>query len=146
MAYIYSFDPGSSATGLAALDTWTNDFAAKQFENPMDAWAAFEQAMKTRRAEGSDILLIENYSSGGHLTKEARKTIGVVDFLYYASSYYWYEYVDVQMRVPQARLSGQREAAEFMGSTIELLKVDPKRKDAFSALSHACAYRRALKA
>lgn len=144
MSRIYAVDPGAVATGIASLDTWTNDFHAKQCTSPLGAWGALQYEISSRRSESMDVLLIEDFSSGGHLTKEARKTIGIVDFFYYASFHYLWDSVDVYMRSPQHRLSGQREAAELMGSTIEKLKVDPEKKDAFSALSHCCTYRRTI--
>jgi len=136
---IWSFDPGAVATGVAWLDGI--DFYATQFANPIEAWNVLED-------EGGrdDVVLIEDYRSGSHLTKEAKATIEIVGFLKYAAKTGWgWGTADPVIRVEQHRLSGQREAAQLMGGTIDELKTDPGRKDAFSALSHCCSYRRYLR-
>lgn len=137
---IFGFDPGSNFSGVAWLDTVTDQFYAGQFADPVDAWGVLED-----EGDQDDVVLVEIYRSGGHLTKEAKATIEVVGYFKYTARYGWgWGASKAIERVEQHRLSGQREAADLMGGTIDKLKVDPDRKDAFSALSHCTAYRRSL--
>ncbi len=137
---IFAFDPGSNATGVAWLDTVTDEFYANQFKHPLDAWRVLED-------EGykDDVVLIEGYRTASSLTKEAKATIEIVGGLKMLATYGWGwgpgTYVE---RVEQHRLSGRREAAQLMGGTIEELESDKDRKDAFSALAHCIVYRRTL--
>ena len=136
---IFSFDPGSVASGVAWLDT-DGTWDAKQFADPVEAWHVIEE-------EGGqeDIGLVEMYRSGSHLTKDALATIEIVGYFKYAARYGWgWGPNQAIMRVEQHRLSGQREAAELMGGTIDELVIDKKRKDAFSALAHCITYSRTL--
>lgn len=138
---IYAFDPGAVATGIAWLDTASDLFYANQFTDPLEAWKVLEE-------EGykDDVILIEDYRTAATLTKEAKATIEIVGFLKHSVRYGWgWGPAEPIMRVEQHRLSGQREAAQLMGGTIDELKSDPNRKDAFSALSHCCVYRRTIK-
>ena len=136
---IFAFDPGSNYTGVATIyddgDVWWG-----QHSDPLECW---EQLLE--HGQKDDIVLIEGYRSGGHLTKEAKATIEVVGGLKMMARYGWGwgpgSYV---LRVEQHRLSGRREAAEMMGGTIEELESDVNRKDAFSALAHCIVYRRTL--
>jgi hypothetical protein len=90
----------------------------------------------------ADTILIEMYRSAGYLNKHAQATIEMVGAIKLISKLiFWTPAV---MRAEQARISGQREAAELMGASIEFLRADPGLKDAFSALSHCCSYRREL--
>lgn len=139
---IWAFDPGAVATGVAWV--YAQDFDnwhAQQFANPVDAW---EELVEYGGKD--DIVLIEDYRTAATLTKEAKKTIEIVGFLKYSAQYGWgWGPNSAVMRVEQHRLSGQREAAELMGGTIDELKSDPSRKDAFSALSHCVVYRRTVR-
>lgn len=137
---IFAFDPGSVASGVAWLDTVTDQFYAGQFADPVEAWQVLEE-----EGDKDDPVLVEIYRSGGHLTKHAAATIEVVGYFKYAARYGWgWGPSQAIERVEQHRLSGRREAAELMEGTIEALEKDPERKDAFSALAHCCAYRRSL--
>lgn len=137
---IWAFDPGSKESGVAWVYQYAESWYAEQFADPVDAWNVLEE-------EGmrDDIILVETYRSGSHITKDAMATIEIVGFFKYAArlGYGWGPMKPV-MRVEQHRLSGQREAARLMGGTIEALTKDPKRKDAFSALAHCITYRRGL--
>lgn len=137
---IVAVDPGAVASGVAVMDGHV--WFAKQFKDPQAAWAAIEHEFD--EADGDVVFLIEDYRTGSHLTKEAKATIGLVKFFEQATWYYHAYKVTTVMRVEQHRLSGQREAAYLMGGTIDELKKDPERKDAFSALAHCCVYRRSL--
>ncbi len=136
---IWGFDPGSNATGVACLDG-DHSFKWGQFEDPIEAW---EQLIEFGNKD--DIVLIEDYRTAGHLTREAKETLKIVGFLEYSAYYGWgWGQSAPVMRVEQHRLSGRREAAQLMGGTIEELESDKSRKDAFSALAHCCVYRRSL--
>jgi len=137
---IWAFDPGAVATGVAWVYDNGPGHYATQMSHPVDAW----DILINHGAE-EDIVLVEDYRSGSQLTKEAKATIEIVGFLKYSTKYGWgWGPNEPVMRVEQHRLSGQREAAELMGGTIEALKTDPDRKDAFSALAHCITYRRTL--
>jgi hypothetical protein len=136
---VIAVDPGYNFTGVASLDgaRWT----AKQYSEPWDAWCAVENCLEYHPRDA--ILLVEDYRSAGHLTKEAKETIGIVGmFMHMAPKMWAFELDTVLLRVEQHRLSGRREAAGLMGGTIEDLEKDNERKDAFSALAHCCAYRK----
>jgi hypothetical protein len=136
---IWAFDPGAVATGVAWLEG--DDWYADQFPDPILAW---DQIIEYGGKH--DLCLIEDYRTSAALTKEAKRTIEIVGFLKYNAEYGWgWGANSAIMRVEQHRLSGQREAAELMGGTIDELKSDPSRKDAFSALSHCCVYRRTVR-
>lgn len=139
---IFAFDPGAVATGVAWVYQYADSWGARQFSSPVDAWEFLEE----NSAGSDDIVLVEMYRSGGHLTKEAMATIEIVGFLKYATElgWGWGPGPKAIMRVEQHRLSGQREAAQLMGGTIDELKTDPERKDAFSALAHCITYKRTL--
>ncbi len=134
---IVAVDPGHNETGVAVLDS--DHWHARQFANPLSAWSAIEDELDDTQEVH---FLVEDYRSGGFVTKEAKTTIGLVKFFKLAADYYHSYQVTVFLPVEQARLSGQREAAELMGDTIENLVKDPKRKDAFSALAHCISHRR----
>lgn len=138
---LVAVDPGAVATGVAVYDKGLYQ-VVKQFNDPMVAWSAVEQEFDH---DGDVTFLIEDYRTASHLTKEAKATIGLVRFFELAAKYYYSYNVTVVMRVEQHRLSGQREAAELMGGTIDELKRDPNRKDAFSALAHCCTYLRTVR-
>lgn len=138
---IFAVDPGAVATGVALLEG--THWKAEQWERPQDCWMFIGENLDYHPNEA--VLLIEDYRSAGNLTKEAKATLEVVGFFKIASRMAWaFELEDVIVRVEQQRLSGQRDAALLMGDTIDHLKRDPNRKDAFSALSHCVAYRRTL--
>ena len=137
--YIWAFDPGSRATGVAQVHPENLEFwGADQFTDVKDAWHYVDSQVGF-----GDTFIIEMYRSSGHLTKHGQATIEVIGFLKNAIQYFY----DVQpIMVPeQARLSGRREAAELMGMSIGEMETNPTRKDAFSALSHCCSYRREWK-
>lgn len=140
---IWAFDPGAVATGLAWLDRDTDEWAAKQFANPQDAYRIFDQEYAFE-----DVVLIEDYSHGGAFTREAKETVEIVGFLKHALGYVngreLFTTIPVFIRHKDKRLSGQAEAAALMGGTTVDLKKDPENKDAFSALAHACVFRREL--
>lgn len=140
---IVAVDPGAVATGVAMVYQHADSWAAKQFKDPLDAWSAVENEFDEC---GGVHFLIEDFRTAGHLTKEGKATVGLVRFFELATLHYHaYTVEKVVIRVEQHRLSGQREAAELMGGTIDELKSDPDRKDAFSALAHCCVYRRGVK-
>lgn len=130
---VTTFDPGAVATGLATIDNegkpWWN-----QLDDPVRAYKTF-----TRWATPDDIVLVEDYSHGGAFTREAKLTVEIVGFIYYTATLDGYK---VLRRNKDKRLSGQGEAARFMGDEVSVLKKDKNRKDAFSALSHCVVYRR----
>jgi len=139
---IWAFDPGSNATGAAYIEdsdtrlTWW----ASQYADPLEAWERLID-----HGGKDDIVLIEDYRTAGHLTKEAKATLKVVGFLEHSARYGWgWGANEPVMRMEQHRLSGRREAAELMGGTIDVLESEKYRKDAFSALAHCCSYRRTL--
>jgi hypothetical protein len=136
---IWAFDPGAVATGVAFVEE--DGWYADQFPDPILAW---DQLIEYGGKH--DLVLVEDYRTSAQLTKEAKATIEIVGFLKYNAEYGWgWGANSAIMRVEQHRLSGQREAAELMGGTIEELRRDPNRKDAFSALSHCCVYRRGVR-
>lgn len=140
---IWAFDPGAVATGLAWLDKDEDMWAAAQFANPQDAYRIFD-----REYAFDDVVLIEDYSHGGAFTREAKETVEIVGFLKHALGYVnsqtFSNDIPVFIRHKDKRLSGQAEAAALMGGTTVDLKKDPENKDAFSALAHACVFRREL--
>ena len=139
---IWAFDPGAVATGVAYLEDDSTGLIwwASQYTDPVEAWDwLIDYGGK------DDICLVEMYRTSAQLTKEAKATIEIVGFFKYSAKYGWgWGPNEAVMRVEQHRLSGQREAAELMGDTIDKLKSDKNRKDAFSALAHCVAYRRSL--
>jgi hypothetical protein len=136
--FIWAFDPGSKGNGVACVATDNLEYVlVDQFPDVQDAWHFYDTHALT-----TDTVLIEMYRSSGHLTKHAQATIEAVGFLKNAYAYYLGR--EPVMVAEQARLSGQREAAELMGDNIDTLRRDPFRKDGFSALAHACAYRRRI--
>lgn len=140
---IWAFDPGAVATGVAWLNKDADDWGARQFENPQEAYRYFNTFY-----EIYDVVLIEDYSHGGAFTREAKETVEIVGFLKHALGYAngtdLFTTIPVFVRHKDKRLSGQAEAAALMGGTTVDLKKDPENKDAFSALAHACVFRREL--
>ena len=136
--YIWAFDPGSRATGVAVVHSENPEFwEAEQFADPKDAFFY----MDSRSAVG-DRFIVEMYRSAGYLNQHAKNTIEVIGWLKNAIEYF---YEQTPLMVPeQKRLAGRREAAELMGMSIAEMEQDIHRKDAFSALSHCCSYRREL--
>lgn len=138
---IIAVDPGAVATGVAAVYSHADTWLAAQYEDPLRAWEVAEADID----DHSDVhFLVEDFQTSAQLTREGRATIGLVGFFELTARYY-HSYITVVVKSPQHRLSGQREAAELMGGTIDELKRDPARKDAFSALSHCCVYRRTVR-
>lgn len=138
---IWAFDPGAVATGLA----YVNWYGQPVF-NPADmCWyqdtdvEELYEAFLGQEPKWRDVVLVEDYSHGGTFTLEAKKTLEVVGFLIHQLSR---DGFTVVRRHKDRRLSGQSEAARLMDSTVGLLKKDPVRKDAFSALSHCLTYTR----
>ena len=136
---IWAFDPGSVATGVAFVYQHAESFQACQFEDIDDVAGVLEDDQFHDR---DDIFLIEMYRTAGHLNKHAQRTIEMIGGLKYMIRSL--TGVEPQLVTEQARLSGQREAADLMNGSIDTLRQDPQRKDAFSALAHCCAYRRRL--
>lgn len=136
--YIWAVDPGSVATGVAVVHSDDPEyFHAEQFTDPKDAYDYLAGAYCSL-----DTLLIEMYRSAGHLNQHAQATIEVIGFIRHAIEHSCGK--AALLVTEQSRLSGQREAADLMNGSIDTLRMDPNRKDAFSALSHACAYRRRI--
>jgi hypothetical protein len=140
---IIAVDPGAVASGVAAVYSHADTWMAAQYEKPLDAWYAAESDIDGHYDEDVHFI-VEDFQTSTQLTREGRATIGLVGFFELTARYY-HSYITVVVKSPQHRLSGQREAAELMGGTIDELKRDPARKDAFSALSHCCVYRRTVR-
>lgn len=138
---IIAVDPGAVATGVAAVNSHDEFWTAAQYTDPLEAWAAVEDELDNNL---ECTLLVEDFQTSSQLTREGRITIGYVGFFELAARHY-HSYHTILVKIPQFRLSGQREAAELMGGTIDQLKRDASRKDAFSALSHCCVYRRTVR-
>jgi hypothetical protein len=136
--YIWAVDPGSRATGVAVVHSENPEFwEAEQFADPKDAFFYIDA-----RTSMTDVFIIEMYRSAGYLTNHGQRTIEAIGWLKNAIEYF---YDKPPIMVPeQARLAGRREAAELMGMSIAEMEQNPQRKDAFSALSHCCSYRREL--
>ncbi len=140
---IIAVDPGAVASGVATMYTDVEMWEALQYEDPLQAWDVINADIEGHPKEKEIHFIVEDFQTSTQLTREGRATIALVGFFELVARSY-HPYVTVVVRSPQARLSGQREAAELMGGTIEKLKRDKNRKDAFSALAHCCAYRRSL--
>jgi hypothetical protein len=135
---IWAFDPGSVATGVARTHQRSAFWDAFQVADELDV----KEYFWLYEHDQDDVFLIEMYRSGGYLNKHAQRTIEVIGGLKMLIRSH--TGIDPVMVTEQARLSGQREAAALIGDDIDVLRTDPERKDAFSALSHACAYRRRI--
>ena len=131
---IWCVDPGAVETGVAGWDGNEHNAVWEQFANPLEVWYSLTELMRL-----SDTLLVEDYTHGGAFTVEAKRTIEVLGFIRLTAKYHGYTVV---VRGKDRRLSGQGPAARVMGDSIAALKKDPKRKDAFSALSHCMTYYR----
>lgn len=129
---IWCVDPGAVETGIAGY-TDTDSYWA-QFANPLEVWAYLDSTLSPK-----DTLLVEDYTHGGTFTVEAKRTIEVLGFIRLTAKYHGFTVV---VRGKDRRLSGQGPAAKLMGDSIAVLKKDPRRKDAFSALSHCITYHR----
>ena len=138
---IIAVDPGAVASGVACIYSHTESWFADQYTDPLKAWEVIEDAMDDAH---ECVFLVEDFQTSAQLTREGRTTIGYVGFFELAARVY-HSHHTILVKSPQHRLSGQREAAQLMGGTIEELKRDPSRKDAFSALSHCCVYRRTVR-
>jgi hypothetical protein len=106
-----------------------------------DLWDIWDTLIDVEVASG-DVSIIEMYRSAGYLNKHAQNTTEAIGALKFMCKSIWI--AEPLMRPEQARLAGQREAAAMMGLSVTELRQDPFRKDAFSALSHCCSYRREL--
>lgn len=133
---VWGFDPGSVATGLALYDTNgpVIHWRANQYIKPTDAYIAF-----TANADWEDIVLVEDYRSGGHLTNDAKRTIKIVGYLEHSLTRHGYH---LRMRWEQQRISGNREADKLMRSSGIENPEDKAHKDARAALAHAIAFTR----
>lgn len=135
---IWTFDPGSVATGIAWVKTDAPHWDAFQMDDVVDIHYTLHDYVHGIPS----VFLIEMYRSAGHLNEHAKRTIEVIGAL--KLSVQVITGYKPLMVAEQARLNGQREAAELMKDDIDVLRKDPLRKDAFSALAHACAYRRRI--
>lgn len=135
---IWAFDPGAVATGFAWVSTdgpyWLADQANDLLDVNGEVWSYVHGP--------EDVYLIEMFRSAGYLNRFAQDTIEVIGALKFMVRSHWGK--EPLIVAEQARLSGQREAAELMEDDLDVLREDPLRKDAFSALAHACAYRRKI--
>lgn len=129
---IWCVDPGAVATGVAGH--YGNSYIWEQYKDPLQVWAGLHELMHP-----DDVLLVEDYTHGGAFTIEAKRTIEVLGFIRLTAEYHGFKVV---IRGKDKRLSGQGPAAKIMGDSIATLKKDPRRKDAFSALSHCVTYDR----
>lgn len=136
---IYAFDPGSVATGVAC---YTNDakWLARQFTDPTEAWEFFENDwVNSWDNTEEDVVLVEDYRSGGHITSHAKNTIEVVGYLKLslrASDYPFH------MRVEQHRLSGNTHADALLIGRGVTNPQSTNWKDARSALAHCITWHR----
>lgn len=131
---IIAVDPGLTI-GLAFYDSLTEDFKVDQCDNPFEAIGVITGwSMRY----DPDALLVEDYQSGGHLTKEAKETIKLVGFFSYWGTLQvtWTETV-----APQARLSSVVQATKLL-SAEDLSEMHRNGRDAVAALAHAISYAR----
>jgi hypothetical protein len=136
---IWAFDPGSVATGVACY-TGDDDWLARQFTDPVEAWEFFDNNNINSWDNGpDDIALVEDYRSGGHITSYAKDTIEVVGFLKYNLRMEGYPF---HMRVEQHRLSGNTRADELLVSRGVKNPESADWKDARSALAHCITWHR----
>lgn len=131
---IIAVDPGLTI-GLAFYDSLTEDFKVDQCSNPFEAVTII---LGWVDRYDPDAFLVEDYQSGGHLTKEAKETIKLVGFFTYwgTLSVTWTESV-----APQARLSSVVQATRLIG-TVDLSGMHRNGRDAVAALAHVISYAR----
>lgn len=132
---IIAVDPGLTI-GLAYLDATNGTFEVFQTDNPEEALYQIE-IWQLDRFE-VDHFLVEDYISGGHLTKEAKITIKLVGLFQHWGNYF---YGGSTLVAPQARLSSVSKAAETIGHK-DLATMHRNGKDAIAALAHAISYAR----
>jgi hypothetical protein len=139
---VWAFDPGAVATGVALYEQPMVGFPeadfgwmAKQFTDPADAMAAFLD-----EHDRDDYVLVEDYRSGGHLTKEAKATIKIVG--YFENTFLADPWVRLEMRWEQQRLSGNTEADRLMKAAGIKNPSDANHKDARAALAHCITFAR----
>lgn len=136
---IWSFDPGSNATGVACYTSDTN-WLARQFTDPVMAWECFFDSW-TRSWDSSkdDIAIVEEYRSAGHITSQAKATIEIVGYLKHSLRAEGYPHV---VRMEQHRLSGVSKADELLKGRGIVNPESTNWKDARSALAHCITYSR----
>jgi len=136
---IWSWDPGSNATGIACY-TSDQNWLANQFVDPVEAWSFFERnEMDSWDSSPDDIALIEDYRSAGHITSQAKATIEVVGFLKHSLRASGYPF---HMRVEQHRLSGNTHADALLIGRGVTNPQSTNWKDARSALAHCITWHR----
>lgn len=125
-------DPGLTI-GLASLSTISQGFRVHQTNSVQEALEWIEDIQEYP----ADHFLVEDYISGGHLTKEAKITIKRVGLFEEWGTYF---YGGTQMVVPQARLSSVDTATKLIGD--DAAKMYRNGKDAIAALAHAISFAR----
>ena len=104
---IIAVDPGLTI-GLARVDTYNADWDAWQTTDVHEAELWIDNRISW---DDNNVLLIEDYISGGHLTKEAKTTLLSLGFFYWRySKGAWYS---VETPVPQKRKSRVGRATEL---------------------------------
>lgn len=124
---IIAFDPGFNYTGWATVtpDSMWGEAGEENSSAPLLA-----RLEDLRDSDDEVTVVIESYLGAGYMTKEAKRTVGMVFLLQQVAEYWGF---NVKMRPPQARLSAVREA-QSQGYP----------KDATAALAHAIAYSRMI--
>lgn len=128
-------DPGAVASGCSNLNQYYRSW--EQFTDPKEMY----QYIFSCASQDRDTILLEDFSHGGAFTLEAKQTLEIVGFVYYAASMDGFKVI---RRHKDKRLSGQGPAAQMMGDTVANLKRDPEKKDAFAALAHCVVYNREI--
>lgn len=141
-ALILGIDPGSVETGVVVYRHPDEKLLyAFQTKKPEDVTEGLHEFYHHLAAGTKVVVLIEDYQSGGHLTKDAKRTIMLVGHFYHHFLYYEHrENVTVKLVPPQRRRAYVRSAAAVLGGDPSMER-DPKKKDTLSALAHCLAER-----
>jgi len=123
---VIAVDPGETI-GLAYYDSDTGVVRVTQTNTPELAYGDFAVWVKLYRP---DELIVENYHSSGHLSREGKTTIEVLGLFKYGAG--------CSVVAPQARLAFVSQAEELLKE--ERKDMHRKGRDAISALAHAIAY------
>lgn len=130
MTHVIAIDPGLTI-GLAEFGVSDNGWFAWSATQTPDIMEALDWC-KERRYIGSTVV-IEDYISAGHLTKEAKETIKRLGFLQWSLEYTTFE---VELATPQKRKAHVKEATTLCGTR------EIEGPHSWDAMAHALAWMR----
>jgi hypothetical protein len=128
MPVYFAFDPGKT-TGVAWINTTTDDYDCAQFTNPYHALNWILDEIEVVDGKYNWRVSIERYTGGGSMTKDGIQTIELVGF--YTKYFEYFHGEEVYRPISQNRLSGLEKATELAQA------IEVEGPHSWDALAHA---------